>query len=70
MDFVCLKEDLQAMDGRSSGTLFRHVCNICRKTESLTVQAESSIVLLDAWEEIVERAKSHHAKEHQADADG
>lgn len=71
MDFVCLKDDLRTWDGRSHGTRFRYVCNICGQMESFTMQGEaSSIVLMDAWEEISDRAKNHHAKEHQADADG
>ena len=64
MDFVCLKDDLRTWDGRSHGTQFRYVCNICGQMGSFTVQVENSLVLMGAWEEIGERAKNHHAKEH------
>lgn len=64
MDFVCLKDDLRSWDGSSHGTRFRYVCNICGRMESFTVKVENSLVLMDAWEEIGERAKNHHTKEH------
>jgi len=70
MDITCSKYESRSWGGKSRCTRFEYVCNICGRGESFTVKGDNSIVIMDAWEEISERAINHHDKEHQADADG
>ena len=64
MDFMCLTDDVRTWDGRTCEKRFMYVCNICGQMESFAVQGDvSSIVIMDSWEEISDRAKNHHAKE-------